>query len=529
MMESNHTRRLSRESDGQVRRLKEYYFRAYGLPDTEDNTERFLGVYECFMHAVPRDERDAARLDSLIRAAFGVRDSAPRTKGQDTAQVTAALAALTARFSEEQALRQQEESLRLQIQEELLKVEGTVATLYGDLLDRLEHQQRLLAEREAQLVRDERETQVRLQSIQALEAKLQTALERRLHAEAHTALEGRVAELSGELAAIRRELAEIDDMEPAANPQDGSPLVAAIRRLKGEARAAGIDPLTGLHTRDRFEAELGECLERFSQALGTGDPALENVALLQFHIDDLPGISQRHGRSTADSALQQVARILKTLRRGGDAAYRVSGSDMVVVLPRTSVSGARNVAEILRRQIADLTVEVPPAETVSLTVSVGGCDALSVGAAIVSCAALALRQAREEGGNRTVLFSDDETLASLAAVVPAEFGTAVRERLLRQESFSVVAVKTTAPDRFPELQARIADKFHDHAAHGDGVIYLLADIADAKIALQVVESELEEMPSRAAATDVSEVPPATEASPGARAHALLTQLVEMIA
>jgi len=529
MMESNHTRRLSRQCDRQVRRLKDYYLRAYGLPDTDDNTERFLGVYECFMHAVPRGERDAARLDALIRAAFGIHDSAPRTEGDEAAQATAALAALTARFSEEQALRQEEESLRLQIQEELLKVEGTVATLYGDLLDRLEHQQRLLAEREAQLVHHERETQARLQSIQALEAKLQTALERRLHTEAHSALEGRVAELTGELAAIRRELAEIDDMEPAVVPQDGSPLVAAIRRLKGEAQAAGIDPLTGLHTRDRFEAELGECLERFSRALGTGDPTAENVALLQFHIDDFPGISQRHGRSTGDSALQQVARILKTLRRGGDAAYRVGDAEMIVLLPRTSVSGARNVAEILRRQIADLTVEAPRGETVSLTVSVGGCDALNAGVAIVRCVALALRQAREEGGNRTVLFSDDETLAALADVVPVEFGAAVRERLLRQESFSVVAVKTTAPDRFPELQARIADKFHDHAAHGDGVIYLLAEFADAKIALQEVESDLEEMPSRAAATDVSEVPPATEASPGARAHALLTQLVEMIA
>jgi len=529
MMESNPTRRLSRQSDRQVRRLKEYYFRAYGLPDTEDDTERFLAVYECFMQAVPRDERDAARLDSLIRSAFGIQDSAPGTEGDEAAQAAAALAALSARFSEEQALRREEESLRLQIQEELLKVEGTVATLYGDLLDRLEHQQRLLAEREAQLVRDERETQVRLRSIQTLEAKLQTALERRLHTEANTALEERVAELSGELAAIRRELAEIDDMEPAAGPQDGAPLVAAIRRLKGEAQAAGIDPLTGLHTRDRFEAELGECLERFSRALATGHPAVENVALLQFHIDDFPGISQRHGRSTADSALQQVARILKTLRRGGDAAYRVGDAEMIVVLPRTSVSGARNVAEILRRQIADLTIEAPHGETLSLTVSVGGCDALSAGAAIVRCVALAVHQAREEGGNRTVLFSDDETLASLADVVPAEFGVAVRERLLRQESFSVAAVKTTAPDQFPELQARIADKFRDHAAHGDGVIFLLAELSDAKVALQVVESDLEGMPSRAAATDVSEVPPATEASPGARAHALLTQLVEMIA
>jgi len=528
-MEPNDTRRLSRQSDAQVRRLMEYYFQAYGLVASEENTHQFLGVYDCFMQAVPPRDRDAKRLDRLVRAAFGIRDSTPAPRGDDEARTMADLAALTARYSEEQSLRQEEETLRQQLQEELLKVEGAVSTLYGDLLDHLDRQQRALAEREAQLVRRERETQTRLQAVVALESRLQTALERRLHTEAHSLLDERVAELVGELAAIRGELAEFAEEDSVSAGTNAPPLLSVMRRLKGEAWAVGIEPLTGLRTRDRFEADLAEYLGRFWRALAVGDPATENVSLLQFHIDDFHGINDRHGRNVGDAALQQVAQVLKTLRRGSDAAYRLVGAEMLVVLPRTSVSGARNVAEILRRQIADLTVATPGGESVSLTVSVGGCDALRGGAAIASCAAQALRQAGEAGGNRTVLFSDDETLAALADVVPAEFAAAVRERLLRPEGFSVVAVRTTAPDRFAELQSRIADKFHDHAIQGDGVIYLLVEIADAKVALQAVESDLEGMPSRAAAMDVSEAPPATEASPGARAHALFTQLVEMIA
>jgi diguanylate cyclase (GGDEF)-like protein len=529
MMESDDTPRLSRQSDAQLRRLMEYYLRAYSVAATEEHAEQFLRVYHCFMWAVPPGERDAKRLDWFVRAAFGIPDSAPGPRADEETQVTAGLAALTPRFSEEQALRQEEEALHRQLQEELLKVEGTVSVLYGDLVDHLDRQQRVLAEREAQIVRRERETQTRLEAVVALESRLQTALERRLHTEAHSLLDERVTALVEELTAIRSELAEFAAEESVAAGSSVPPLLSVMRSLKGVAQAAGIDPLTGLRNRDRFEAELAQSLERFWQALGAGDPAAENVALLYFDIDDFQGINERHGRSVGDAALQQVARVLKTIRRGSDQAYRFDGSKMIVLLPRTAVSGARNVAEILRRQIVDAPVETSHGEPVPLTVSVGGCDALIGDAAIVTCAGHALQRACEEGGDRTVIFSDDESLASLADVVPAEFATVVRDRLVRRDGFSVVAVRTAAPDRLPELQGRIAEKFSDHLAHGQGVLYLLVDVADAKIALRAVEEAIEGIPARAVAADVGEAPPATDASPGTRVRALLTQLIEMLA
>ena len=429
-MESNDSGRLRRQSDGQMRRLMAYYFRAYSLVATDQSVDRFLGIYDCFMRVIPQEERDAARLDRLVRAAFAIRDSTPRAEGGDEAQVTATLAELTARFAQEQARRAEEEALRREVQEELLKVEGTVTSLYGDLLDQIERQQSLLAERETRLVRREREAQTRLLAIQALESALKTALERTLHTEAHTLLGERVEEVAGELAAVRDELAELDTLEPVGDAHGGPPLVTVIRRLKGGAEAAGLDPLTGLRTR-----ELGEYLEKFSRALESGDPAAENVSLLYFHIDGFHELNERHGRSIADSALQQVARILKTLRRGSDVAYCFDEAEMIVLLPHTSVAGAWNVAEILRRQIADLMVETPQGEGVRLTVSVGGCDTLNGGLAIARCAAEALRRAGQGGGNHTVLYSDDERLASLGDVVPAEFAAIVRERLLRQERY----------------------------------------------------------------------------------------------
>lgn len=529
MTKPHHPRRLRRQDDGQLRRLMGYYFRAYQVDATQENTERFLGVYDCFMRAVPRAEQDAGRLDRLFRAVFGLARGAHEPGQAEATKLAADLEALTTMFAQEQAQRHEEEALRKEVQEELAKVEGTVSTLYAELLGQLEERQKTLAKREADLLHQERETQERLQVVQALEVKLQTTLERELHDEAHTLLDERIEHLSGELSAIREELAEIDEPEVATDSPTEVPLLGVIRRLKVEAKTAGIDPLTGLRSRERLERDLADRLQAFHRALHAGDRGGENLALLHCHVDDFQGINDRHGRAVGDATLQRVGRVLKTVRRGTDAAYRFGGAEMMVLLPRTPASGAHNVAEILRREIQQIQVPLPHGGTVSVTVSVGVCDAVSAGPAILSCAAQALRRAGQEGGNRTVLYSEPAFVGVLPDSIPVEFGERVRHRFLLAESFSVVALRTTAPERFAELQGRVAEAFPDHSTHKNDVIYLLLASPDAKATLQMVEAYLEGFAVRAAATDASEAPPASEASPGARAHALLGQLVEMVA
>jgi hypothetical protein len=75
---------------------------------------------------------------------------------------------------------------------------------------------------------------------------------------------------------------------------------------------------------------------------------------------------------------------------------------------------------------------------------------------------------------------------------------------------------------------RGADWIPDYSSHQDGVIDLELDSPDARATLAMVVGRAEACPVRAAATDVSEVPPPAEASPGARGHAVLPQPVEMI-
>ncbi|MGD2064125.1 MAG: diguanylate cyclase [Nitrospirota bacterium] len=519
---------MRRQDDNQLRRLMEYYFRSYQVDSTRETAERFLGVYDCFMQAVPPSEQDADRLDRLFRAVFGVTGGPREPVGDEATKLSADLQALTARFAREQAQRHEEEALRKQVQEELTKVEGTVASLYGDLLSQLEERQRTLSERETELLRHERETHERLRIVQALEEQLQTRLERDLHHEAHTLLDERIELLSGELSAIREELEEIDEPDAATDIPTEVPLLGVIRRLKVEARTAGIDPLTGLRSRDRLERDLADRLQAFQGVLRAGDRDLENFALLHCHIDDFDGINNRYGRAVGDTALQRVGRVLKTLRRGTDAAYRFGGAEMMVLLPRTPASGAYNVAEILRREIRQIQIPLVQGSPAAITVSVGVCDAVSAGPAILSCAARALCEASEKGGNRTVVYAEPAFVDALPGVIPVEFGERVRHRLLLQDGFSVVALRSTAPGRFAELQARVAEAFQDHSAHKDDLIYLLLESPDAKATLAQVEAHLEDFPVRAAATDVSEAPPASEASPAARAHALLGQLVEMI-
>jgi diguanylate cyclase (GGDEF)-like protein len=528
MSKEKHPPRLRRKDDGKLRRLMEFYFRAYKVDSTRETQERFLGVYDCFMRAVPRSEQDADRLDRLFRSVFGLAGEAREPGRGEAKKLTADLAALTSQFGREQAQRHEEEALRKQVQEELAKVEGTVATLYGELLDQLEERQKRLAEREAELLRQERDTEERLRAVHALETKLQTTLERQLHSEAHILLDERIEHLSGELSAIRGELAEIDESGEAMDGATGVPLLGVIRRLKVEAKTAGIDPLTGLRSRDRLESDLEDRLGAFQRALHTGDRDTENVALLHCHVDKFHELNERYGRHVGDDALRRVGRVLATVRRGTDAAYRFGGAEMMVLLPRTPASGAGNVAEILRREIQEVELPLPKGGSIRVTVSIGVCDAASAGSAIQSCAAQALRRADQAGGNRTVQYDELAFVGALPDSVPVDFGEQVRHRFLLVESFSVVALRTTAPERFVELQERVAEAFRDHAAHKDDVIYLLLASPDAKATLKRVEAHLEGFPVRAAATDASEAPSPSEASPGARAHALLSQLVEMI-
>jgi diguanylate cyclase (GGDEF)-like protein len=80
------------------------------------------------------------------------------------------------------------------------------------------------------------------------------------------------------------------------------------------------------------------------------------LSLLMFDLDNFKNINDRHGHLCGDAVLAAIGAIMKSELRGSDVKCRYGGDEFMVILPDTPVGGARQVADNLRRAIAERPV-----------------------------------------------------------------------------------------------------------------------------------------------------------------------------
>jgi diguanylate cyclase (GGDEF)-like protein len=131
----------------------------------------------------------------------------------------------------------------------------------------------------------------------------------------------------------------LDDLGPLLT--DLGPRLAAARAVHDAERRAVVDPLTGLRNRREFERALG--------ASGPGGPA----TLLYLDLDHFKKLNDTLGHPAGDAALKHVARLLEAAVRDGDLVSRIGGEEFAVWLPRTALREGLEVAERIRRSIAE--------------------------------------------------------------------------------------------------------------------------------------------------------------------------------
>lgn len=166
------------------------------------------------------------------------------------------------------------------------------------------------------------------------------------------------------------------------------------RRVAALERMALRDPLTGLPNR-RALLEEAERQSRLDRRTGL------HSALIMVDIDRFKQLNDGHGHAAGDAALRRFARVVAATLRETDSIGRIGGEEFAVLLPGVDGVQAAQVAEKLRRAVAeDRDAGTPP-----VTVSIGVTTMLAgeaVGEALRR-ADRGLYRAKAAGRNRVVL------------------------------------------------------------------------------------------------------------------------------
>ena len=170
------------------------------------------------------------------------------------------------------------------------------------------------------------------------------------------------------------------------------------RRMRLEACAA-IDPLTGLHSENCFH-------ERLTEEVARADRYGVSVAVALVEIDDLHAFREKFGHHRGDLLLAHVAELLRISIRSTDVlACHAEGFG--IVLPFSDMAAAHVVSDRVRTVVREAEFEGDELEPVTkhtLTVSVCAYPTPARDmSALLAFSEEGLAQAREEGGDRTVV------------------------------------------------------------------------------------------------------------------------------
>lgn len=173
-----------------------------------------------------------------------------------------------------------------------------------------------------------------------------------------------------------------------------------IRNAEELERLATTDPLTGLYNRRHFLVALEAEWSRFQRYY-------RSMSVLMVDIDHFKSINDRYGHAVGDEAIKAVADACLLGKRKSDIVGRMGGEEFAVLLPETTGSRARLVAERIRKRIAAQTLRAHDAHF-RITASIGVAEALvsmSGVDALMAAADQALYQAKAAGRDRCVSWS----------------------------------------------------------------------------------------------------------------------------
>jgi diguanylate cyclase (GGDEF)-like protein len=188
----------------------------------------------------------------------------------------------------------------------------------------------------------------------------------------------------------------------------GLGIFAAIRsrRTRYFAQLALCDDLTGVANRRRLDRDL-------AMEASTGDTP---VAVIMVDLDHFKRINDEHGHDTGDTALREVADVLRREVRTGDVVYRYGGEEFCMLLAKTNSTEAGQVAERIRLAVSQMPSAIDEPLTVSIGVALGKGEHVSQ---TMIRADEALFKSKEGGRDRVTLAAQP-LLGPMAVSLPSE-------------------------------------------------------------------------------------------------------------
>ena len=167
---------------------------------------------------------------------------------------------------------------------------------------------------------------------------------------------------------------------------------------------ATVDPLTNTFNRRHFL----ELSERRIKRVQTSNG---HASFLLFDIDHFKKVNDEYGHIIGDQVLQGMAQICMNNLRTDDILGRFGGEEFVILLPDTKLEDARNIAERLRRLIAETPIETdigPIRTTISIGIAIKEKTAAISIDQLLSRADRAMYRAKQAGRNRVSIWNEHD-------------------------------------------------------------------------------------------------------------------------
>lgn len=166
------------------------------------------------------------------------------------------------------------------------------------------------------------------------------------------------------------------------------------------------DGLTGLYNHRHFQELLAREVDRAKRYNN-------EICCMMMDLDFFKEVNDTHGHQFGDFVLKECARLISEEIRSSDILARYGGEEFVLLLPNIGLDGARQVAEKIRKKLAQHSFQQQNKthiQTISIGIYSGNPDPNLTGWDLLRYADKGLYQAKDMGRNRVMVHSLDPTM-----------------------------------------------------------------------------------------------------------------------